>query len=126
MAEHSHKRAAVAASSTNNRNTYADETARAEGVTRAKPLPHPSANPLMHLRRCRAARVFSAFLALEKTTVRAALLGVSEALVAMWVDAAMVDRKPVPLAVLWALDEEGFERLVEAVRADREAQREGR
>lgn len=84
------------------------------------------ANPLMHLRRLRAARVLQEILGAEKEIVRACMLGVSRALVARWLSQGAVDKNPVPLAVLWALDDETFERLVEAVRADRLAQIGGR
>ena len=104
--------------------TRTNDTAHPRTSSRAKAL--PLGNPLMRLRRIRAVRTLATILEGEKEIVRACMLGVSRALVAKWLSKDAVDRNPAPLALLWALDDETFDRFVDAVRADRRAQSEGK
>lgn len=45
---------------------------------------------------------------------------------ARWLSPMAVDKNPAPLALLWAVDDDEFESLYVAIRADRRALREGR
>ncbi len=98
------------------------DTASPRTSVRAKALPLS----LMHVRRVSAATAFAEVLRDEKEIVRASMLNVSRARVAQWMSVEQVDRSPAPLAVLYALDDEKFEQLVEHIRADRDAKAGGR
>lgn len=111
--------------------THAMDTARtstehARSTTRAKHLKLAHANPAMHVRRLRVAALLHSLFGEEKQVALAAIFGVSRTLALRWLDAEMVDKNPAPLALLHAVDEETFERIVDALRRDRAAARDGR
>jgi hypothetical protein len=90
---------------------------------RAKHLRLSHANPVLQLRRERVAVMLGEVFGDVKQIAIAAEFGVSRALAMRWMDIEAVDKNPAPLALLIALDEESFERVVEALRAERAAER---
>jgi len=81
------------------------------------------ANPVLQMRRERTAVVLGQVFGAVKQVALAAEFGVSRALANRWLDVGCTDKNPAPLALLLALDEESFERVIEALRAERAAER---
>jgi len=90
---------------------------------RAKHLRLAHANPVLQMRRERTAVVLGQVFGAVKQVALAAEFGVSRALANRWLDVGCTDKNPAPLALLLALDEESFERVIEALRAERAAER---
>lgn len=118
------------------RNPHADtrtsDTARAWGDSepRAKTLgkivSRGAPNPWLQALRARAQETVRRRVDVEGASAFSRLIGASRALVLKWLDPTEVDQHPIPLALLWAVDDDEFESLYVAIRADRRALREGR
>lgn len=109
------------------RDTRTGETERRESVApRAKGLGLP--NPMLLTRRLAVAAMLDRLFGAEKQTVRAAAFGVSATLAGRWLreEPRVVLKNPAPLAMLLALDEESFERTIDALRVERLREREER
>lgn len=111
--------------------TRTSDTGQARGDNRAKTLgkaPDRGPNPWLQKLRARAQQVLIGRYAGEKRAVSAfsRMVGASRSLIVKWLDPKEVDQHPVPLAMLWAVDDDEFESLYVVIRADRRAMREGR
>ncbi len=100
-------------------------TGQPRSDTRAKHLKLAHANPVLHARRLRVCALLRRLYGEDKQVALAAKFGVSRTLAMRWLEDAMVDKNPAPLAILYAVDEESFEEIVRALRTDREQMREG-
>jgi hypothetical protein len=100
-----------------------ERTPGCQTESRAKHLRLAHANPVLQIRRERVAVMLTALFGDVKQIAIAAEFGVSRTLALRWMNIAAVDKNPAPLALLLALDEESFERAVDALRAERAAER---
>lgn len=112
--------------------TRTDDTGHARGDSepRAKSLgkvaQRGAPNPWLQVLRARAQEVLRRRVDVEGASAFGRLIGASRALVIKWLDPTEVDQHPIPLALLWAVDDDEFESLYVVIRADRRSLREGR